>query len=150
MAGLINVGEMGALALHVLVELTALRQESQESRRTVQEIAEKLHASVHTLQKVTRRLIMLGMIEGTRGVNGGLRLTVEPEKITMLDVIQGVEGKVCSNNCMFAKRVCPSGGGCVFNGVTGILEQQIRDYFTKTTLADLCAMSLLPIPHAAQ
>lgn len=144
MAGLLNVGEMGALALHVLVELAALREEDPDGRMTVQDIATKLHASVHTLQKVTRRLIMMEMIEGTRGANGGLRLTVDPARVTMLQVVEGIEGRICSNGCMFAKRVCPAGGQCVFEGLTGIMEKKVRDYFTGTTLAGLAAMARQP------
>lgn len=140
MAGLLNVGEMGALALHVLVELAALQAEDPDARRTVQEIADKLGASVHTLQKVARRLVMLGYAEGTRGVKGGLRLTADPRKVTMLDVVEGVEGKICANGCMFAKRVCPA-GGCAFGGFTERIEAQLRQQFVTTTLADLCGIA---------
>ena len=142
MAGLLNVGEMGALALHVLVDLAVLREENTDERRTVQEIAEKLHASVHTLQKATRRLIMMGMVEGTRGVNGGLRLAIEPQRITMLEVVEGVEGKIGCNNCMFAKRVCPQSARCIFDGVTGGLEMMVREYFARTTIADMRASAV--------
>ena len=140
MAGLLNVGEMGALALHVLLELAVLRKGSPEGRKTVQDIAAKLKASVHTLQKVTRRLIMMEMIEGTRGVNGGLKLIGNPRAITLLQVLEGVEGRICFNGCMFAKKVCPSGERCMFEGLTGIMERKFREYFTRTTLADLAEM----------
>ena len=145
MAGLLNVGEMGALALHVLVELAALRKNDPDARLTVQELAERLSASSHTLQKVTRRLIMAEMIEGTRGSKGGLRLTVDPDEVTMLQVIEVVEGRICSNNCMFAKRVCPEGGRCVFEGVTGAMERHIRDSVTGTTQANLREMAGQPV-----
>ena len=144
MAGLLNVGEMGALGLHVLVNLAVMREQDADARRTVQEIAEKLHASVHTLQKVARRLIMMGLVEGTRGVNGGLRLMVDPEKISMLEVIEGVEGKINCNNCMFAKRVCPQNARCIFDGVTGGLETMVREYFARTTVADMRASAMQP------
>lgn len=138
MAGLLNIGEMGALALHMMVNLAALRRENPDGRRTVQEMADALHASVHTLQKVARRLVMMGWVEGLRGVKGGLRLTADPAKVSMLDVIEGVEGRICSSECMFAKRVCPK-GACAFENITGVLEKQLRDYFSNTTIASLCA-----------
>lgn len=144
MAGLLNVGEMGALALHVLVELAVLRESEPEGRLTVQEIAAKLNASPHTLQKVARRLIMMQLVEGTRGANGGLRLAVDPLQVNMLQIVEGVEGRMCSNSCLFAKRVCPVDGKCVFDGLTGKMERKVRDYFTNTTLADLCEMAMQP------
>ncbi|MDR1612520.1 MAG: Rrf2 family transcriptional regulator [Planctomycetota bacterium] len=144
MAGLLNIGEMCALALHVLVELAVLREIDPDGRVTVQELAGKLHASVHTLQKVTRRLIMLEMVEGARGARGGLRSAIDPGKVNMLRVVEGIEGRLWSNDCMFSKRVCPEGCKCVFDGVTGALEKRIREYFTGTTLADLRDMAMLP------
>lgn len=141
MAGLLNVGEMGALALHVMVELAVLKEEDPEARMTVQDMAKALHASVHTLQKVTRRLVVLRLLEGARGVNGGLRLAVKPKKVTMLQVLEGVEGKLCPGGCLFAKRVCPPRGSCVFKGLTGGMEKMIRDYFKSTTIAELADMA---------
>lgn len=144
MAGLLNVGEMGALALHLLVELSVLREHDPDARLTVQEMAEKLHASAHTLQKVARRLIMMELVEGTRGVKGGLRLVANPEKVTMLSVIEGMEGRLCSNGCMFAKRVCPPEGKCVFAKLTNEMEQKVRSYFEDTTIAHLREIALQP------
>lgn len=137
MAGLVNVGEMGALALHVMVDLAGLQKDDPDARRTARDIASSLRASVHTLQKVTRRLIAAGLVEGARGVNGGLKLAVPPEKITMLQIIEAVDGPVRCNGCMFAKRVCPPGGGCVFEQLTGGMESMVRDYFSGTTVAAL-------------
>lgn len=135
MAGLLNISEMGALGLHVALELAGMREEDPTARLTVQEIADKLHASVHTLQKVTRRMIAMGLVEGTRGANGGLRLAEDPEKITMLQIIEGIEGPLCSNKCMFARRVCPD-GVCHFPGVTYEMETKVREYFSSMTIAN--------------
>lgn len=138
MAGLLNVGEMGALALHVMVELAIVKGQDSEARRTAHELAEELHASVHTLQKVVRRLVLAGLVEGTRGANGGLRLTGDAASVSMLTVLESVEGPIRPNGCLFAKRVCPEGGQCRFHCVTSGMERSIKDYFTKTTIADLC------------
>ena len=154
MSGLLNISEMGALALHVAAELTALREENPEARRTVKDIADALNASVHTLQKVTRRLVAIGLLEGTRGANGGLRLRANPKRVTMLQILEGMEGPIRANGCMFANRVCPK-GDCRFSTVTGDLERRVRDYFISTTLADLAASAreervLQPIVREAQ
>lgn len=144
MAGILNINEMGALALHVLAELAALREQNPEDRRTIHHIAEHLHASAHTLQKVSRRLIMMELIEGARGANGGLRLIADPGQINLLEVIEGVEGKISSHGCMFAKRVCPADARCAFSSVTGKMEKMVRDYFANTTIADLCMAAAQP------
>jgi Rrf2 family protein len=142
MAGFVNVGEMGSLAVHVIVDLALLRETDQDARRTAQDIAESLQASVHTLQKVTRRLIAAGLIEGARGARGGLKLAKEPKRITLLQIIEAVDGPVRCNGCMFSKRVCPADGGCVFEGLTGGMESMVREYFSETTVAALRDMAM--------
>ena len=142
MAGILNIGEMGALALHVLVELAVLREENPDARKSIQSIAGHLHASPHTLQKVSHRLIMMELIDSVRGANGGLRLLADPQRITLLDVLEGVEGKFSSNECLFSKRVCPPSARCAFSKITGEMEQMVRGYFSGTTIADLCAMAM--------
>jgi Rrf2 family protein len=135
---------MGALALHLLVELTMLREKDGEARMTVHDLAEKLHASAHTLQKVAHRLIALERIEGTRGAKGGLRLTADPGAITLLDIIEDMEGKVNYNGCLFAKRVCLPEARCVVSRLTGQMEKTVRGYFENTTLAELRDIALRP------
>lgn len=137
MAGLLHVGEMGALAMHVVLQLAVLQARDEDARQTVQELAEGLSASPHTLQKVTRRLIAIGLLESSRGSSGGLKLAVDPGTIDILQILEGIEGTICANGCLFAKRVCVKGAPCVFKKLTCTLEKQIRDAFTGTTIADL-------------
>jgi Rrf2 family protein len=137
MAGLLNVGEMGALALHVMVELAALQDEDPSARRTATQLAGELSASIHTLQKVLRRLVMGKLLEPARGVNGGVRLAEKAEATTILAVLECVEGPMQTNGCLFIKRVCDAGARCRFHSVTESLEQSVREHFTSTTIADL-------------
>ncbi len=139
MAGLLNVGEMGALALHVMVELAALHAEDDAARRTALQLAAGLDASVHTVQKVIRRLVAGNMLEGARGVNGGVRLAAGAEAASLLDVLECVEGPMRTNGCLFVRRVCPEGARCRFRSVTESLEQSVREHFTTTTIAKLSA-----------
>ncbi len=141
MSGLLNVGEMGALALHVMVELAVVKNSDEDARRTAQELALGLDASVHTLQKVVRRLVLDGLLDGQRGANGGVRLVGDGSDVTMLRVVECVEGPVRANGCLFARRVCAEGTACRFHDVTRVLEKNIRDYFGNTTINDLCRNS---------
>lgn len=141
MAGLVNIGEMGALALHLLTELAAVRDADPNAKLAVKDFAEFLNASPHTLHKVARRLVKAGFAEGSRGAGGGLRLLTDPNEITMLQAIEEVEGKIHCNDCMFAKRVCPSDVKCPFSALTSGMDSAIRNYLHKTTIADLTRMA---------
>lgn len=142
MAGLVNIGEMGALALHILVELAEIRASDQQARLSVGDLAERLGASTHTLHKVAGRLVKAGVLDSSRGASGGLKLDVPPSEITLMQVIEEVDGKPQNNACLFAKRVCPPGAHCPFAALADGIEQQVRDYFLRTTVADLLGKAM--------
>lgn len=141
MSGLINIGEMGALALHVVTRLADIREQDPQARVTVQQLAAGFNASIHTLHKVVRRLVMAGFLEGTRGANGGLRLVIPPENITLRVILEEVEGRLGCNGCLFSQRACPTDQDCPFHMLAGDLEDQILTYFSKNTIADLQRMN---------
>ncbi len=137
MPGLLNVGEMSALALHALVKLAEVRQGNPEARLSVMELAEGLSASPHTLHKVVKRLVDAELLNSARGPAGGIRLGEDPGAINILKVVEAVDGKVEFNSCLFAKRACTPDADCAFSCLTHELEHTVREYFTRTTIKDL-------------
>lgn len=141
MAGFLNVGEMSALALHAMARLAEMAKRDSAARVSVVELASLLASSRHTLHKVMTRLVAAELVDSARGPSGGVKLAVPAEKITVLAMVEAVDGKIISNGCMFSPRVCPAGKPCAFPGLTCGLENRIRDYFQNTSLADLIAAS---------
>ncbi len=137
MQGALNLGEMGALALHAMLEAAKRQRENERGRLSVPALADALSASRHTLHKVVQRLVLAGLLESSRGPSGGVRLAGDAEAVTLLRIIEAVDGALGASGCLFAKRACPPGAACRFCGITRDLEQTVRDYFAATTLADL-------------
>ncbi len=146
MAGLLNISEMGALALHTMLQVANRKQQGFDSWLSVGDLAVDLHASRHTLHKVTKMLVQAGFLESTRGPSGGVRLRAEPRDIRIVDIIEAVEGPLAENGCLFERRVCSPGAVCQFCGITTDLQHQIWGYFVGTTLEDLVKR----LPDAAE
>lgn len=137
MPGTINLGEMGALALHLMLEAAKHKQANSGGWLSISSVADALNASKHTLHKVTRRLVQAGLLESSRGATGGVRLAGDGEETTLLRIVEAVDGELGTNGCLFAKRVCPPGALCLFGGITRDLEKIVRSYFAETALRDL-------------
>ena len=73
-----------SFALYAVLELAA----NPEHQLSGTEIAAKYGISAHHLAKVLRDLGRAGIVEAARGVGGGYRLTANPKRLTLLDVIQ--------------------------------------------------------------
>jgi len=57
-------------------------------------IAEEGHMPERFLLQVLRRLVTAGILESVRGSEGGYRLHKSPEDITVLEIIEAVEGRI--------------------------------------------------------
>lgn len=75
-------------ALHAALELARAGGE----RVTTQQIADTYEISLNHLAKVMGQLVRAGIARGVRGVGGGYRLARDPARITLLDVVEAVEG----------------------------------------------------------
>ena len=51
------------------------------------------------LSKAMQMLALAGLVEGTIGPKGGYRLTRDPKQISLLDIVEAIEGKKMTFNC---------------------------------------------------
>lgn len=56
-------------------------------------LSDYLQLSPSYTKKITRKLVAGGLITSSQGVGGGFTLAIPPRNITLLDVVQSIEGK---------------------------------------------------------
>lgn len=112
---------------------------------TIQEIAD-LHAiSKNHLMKVVYQLGLAGVVETLRGRNGGLRLKLEPEQISIGAIVRASETDFYMAECFN-----PAGSSCGLSGACGL--QNVLGRATDAYLAVLdgeTLASVLPSPRDA-
>ena len=90
----------------------------------IAQIAERREMPVQFLEQLFSTLRRDGLLISQRGVKGGYRLARPAEEITVLEVVQALDGKVGEE----AKEA----GGIWAEGVDAL-----RGVFTSTTIADI-------------
>ena len=83
----------------------------------VQAISEQSHLSLRFLQGIVSRLSKAGLLRTVSGVNGGIMLAREPERISLLDIIEAVEGKINIMGCLEHPENCSDFQQCSIIGV---------------------------------
>ena len=73
---------------------------------TAQTIATAQEIPMRFLLKIMRSLTQAKIIKSFRGVEGGYALAKPPEKITLLDVIEAIEGPIRINRCLLDQSYC--------------------------------------------
>jgi Rrf2 family protein len=71
-------------------------------RVTAAEIAEKRLIPPALVRRIVTTLAVAGLVKTTRGNLGGLALARPPAEISVLDVVQAMEGPVALNPCTIA------------------------------------------------
>lgn len=90
----------------------------------IAQIAERREMPVQFLEQLFSTLRRDGLLVSQRGVKGGYRLARPPESITVLEVVQALDGRVGEE--------AREAGGIWEEGV-----EALREVFSSTTIADI-------------
>ncbi|MBI4769567.1 MAG: Rrf2 family transcriptional regulator [Chloroflexi bacterium] len=101
------------------------------------EIAERQRIPPTFLAKIVAQLSVAGLVRTTRGAQGGLTLARPPEEITLLEVVETIDGPVMLNSCASHPEHCPFGASCVVQHVWADVQAAVTDRLRATTFADL-------------
>ncbi|NGM84365.1 Rrf2 family transcriptional regulator [Paenibacillus sp. 7124] len=112
------------------------------------EISRILEVSPSYLKKLIRKLVIQGIVNSVPGTKGGITLAKQPEELSMLDLIEAIEGPIdmykdtgLLNHAFKDGRYAENGTEVVksvFAGANHLLSQ----YFSSITAADLLEKSM--------
>ncbi len=101
------------------------------------EISEEQKIPRNYLPKIVLILNTKGLVRTERGKQGGMRLAVDPAKITLLDVVEAVEGPLRFNRCSDYPEECPYGADCPTGKVWDEIQEKFAESLRKVTIKDL-------------
>ncbi len=103
----------------------------------VSEISEKQDVPRHFAAKVMQLLVRSGVVRSHRGVKGGFTLARPASKITLKDVIEGVEGQIFLNLCLIKKGECPRDDTCPVHLIWREAQDKLMEILDGVTVAEL-------------
>jgi len=74
---------------------------------TAEEVARKRLLPRAFVRRIVRRLGTAGVLTTTRGAGGGISLSRPPSEISLLDVVEAMEGGLALNACVKNPDACP-------------------------------------------
>ena len=90
----------GEYALRALIVLGLSYRPRDDSVVRIQAISEQQNIPKRFLEQILNELKSIGIVESRRGVAGGYRLRLPPEKITLAEVIRHIEGPLAPVSCV--------------------------------------------------
>jgi Rrf2 family protein len=104
---------------------------------SVRELAERQNVPYPFARGIQRDLVAAGLAQTKRGTSGGLSLARPAVEITLLDVIEAVEGPIALNICTTDPDWCERMGSCSVHQVWRGADALVKEYFGTQSLAGL-------------
>ncbi|MCU0479430.1 MAG: Rrf2 family transcriptional regulator [Chloroflexi bacterium] len=104
---------------------------------SVRRIAEEMAIPVRFLPQVMADLAAAGLVEATTGRAGGYRLARPANTISLLDVVEAVEGDSRRRNCVLRGGPCGLDGHCDVHDVFFAAQDAMLNTLGAARLADL-------------
>jgi Rrf2 family protein len=103
----------------------------------VTEISDEYKIPRSFLAKILQKLVKAKIVRSYRGVKGGFSLARQAKDISVLDVLEAIEGKLAMNLCLEDKRKCDFSRHCPIHGVWAAAQAKVTEVLKKATFEDL-------------
>lgn len=121
-------------AVRIMIELGLQPEgESMPSR----EVARKTGVPKAFLHKITADLVKANLVRTFSGPTGGLALARPSAEVSLLQIVEGVEGPICLNVCLVRPRECPRDQICSAHALWGRLQTLVVQELESVSLHHL-------------
>ena len=118
-----------------------LATQPESVRTSTQEIAERQHIPSPFLAKIISQLSLAGLVTTYRGAGGGVTLARDASEISLLQVIEALEGPVRLNRCLIEPDACPKDGHCPVHDIWAKAQGELVGLLKITTFDELAMSS---------
>lgn len=125
-------------ALRAMVYLSQLEP---NQRAATSHIAEIQHIPPSFLAKIISQLSIAGLIHTSRGARGGVSLARPPEGISVLEVVEAIDGPIALNECSQGTGICPFGETCPLRDLWCDTQAELITKLKNTTFGQVLSKS---------
>jgi len=134
-------------SVRVLIHLATLPD---GLRVTAPEIARGIGAPQSFVSKVLQQLVQRGMVTSHRGAGGGFQLEVQPETVSLLDVVEAVEGPLQINLCLPGEATCDRKSWCGAHPIWSEAQDALKKVLSSASIAAMARDSLVNLKRSAE
>ncbi len=103
------------------------------------EISEQQQVPEKFLAKIFQNLSKSGLVKSHRGVKGGFSLSKAADKMTVIEVLESIQGPYFIAKCLADEKTCKKSNNCSVRMLLKITQERILEVFKGHTIADLVA-----------
>jgi Rrf2 family protein len=112
-----------------------LAQLGAERRAATSQIAQEKQIPPSFLAKIVSQLSVAGLLQTSRGAHGGVSLARSPEEISLLDVVEAIDGPILLNECVGEKGACTFGDACAIRPIWCDAQKELVERLKGTNFS---------------
>ena len=120
---------------YALRAMLYLARMEKNKRSATNQIAREQQIPPSFLAKIISQLSIAGLIHTSRGARGGVLLAFPPEEISMLQVVEAIDGPISLNQCTLSPISCNFSEDCPLHPIWCDLQKQLVERLRATTFA---------------
>jgi Rrf2 family protein len=101
-------------------------------RSATSQVAQEQHIPPSFLAKIISQLSIAGLLHTSRGARGGVTLAREPKDITLLEVIEAIDGPIMLNECVGDSSTCTFDEDCPLRPVWCEAQEELINRLKST------------------
>jgi len=111
----------------------------ENERAATSQVAKQQHIPPSFLAKIISQLSIAGLLHTSRGARGGVTLAREPKDITLLEVIEAIDGPIMLNECVGEQSTCLFDEDCPLRPVWCEAQSELVTRLQSTDFAMMIA-----------
>ena len=108
-----------------------LAKQGSNTRSATSTVAQEMKIPPSFLAKIISQLSIAGLLHTSRGARGGVSLAREPKDISVLDVVEAIDGPILLNECVGDTQSCVFSDDCLVHPIwmeaQGTLVKRLRE-----------------------
>ena len=131
-------------AVRVMIHLSSVPGGSTLQQST---LAEATDVPPNFLSKVLQRLVRSGLVRSQRGSGGGFALSVPASRVSLLEVVQAMEGPIRLNLCLIDGPTCNRKSWCPAHQVWVETQEAVVRILGAASMERLAAQARSESPY---
>ncbi len=106
-------------------------------RAATHQVAQEQRIPASFLAKIISQLSIAGLLHTSRGARGGVALAREAKEITLLDVVEAIDGPIWLNECVGNNELCAFDSDCPLKPIWCEVQEHLVKRLRETRFDQL-------------
>lgn len=122
-------------AQYAISAIIAISKHAGDGAISASSLSKSLNCPTAYLSQILAKLKAPGILNSRRGLNGGVYLAKPVSEITMMEVIDAIDGSEFFNKCFMGIEGCGHIEPCPFHNFWSVERQKIHQWLSETTFS---------------